>query len=373
MSIRPACVSLLVATLCLCARAAAQESGSEEVGDARPAPSAARFQAWEQAWKLDVSRGGSAPLVWADSLLLVASLDRNLHWISIGSEPRIEFKENYKGGFSAAPVVTSRRIFLPELESGGRLVAVDRLTREIAWTVDAGDLGASPVVDGDRIYTVSTLGEVIAWTEDGTELWRTDLETRVTSRPALLGAVLLVASTDGRVHAIGASDGTLEDVVSPGAGPIWGDPVVLPEEATGATAVFATLGGQVLEVAPDLTIVRQRSFPSRFFAGPTRAGDRLFLAGHEGTIWCYDWASDAIDWRLDLDDATVRMAPAVGEAHLAVGDLQGNLAIIDRANGVNEWSTRVDGALTSTPLFRGHQLFAISEQGTLYAFRPAAP
>jgi hemin uptake protein HemP len=33
----------------------------------------------------------------------------------------------------------------------------------------------------------------------------------------------------------------------------------------------------------------------------------------------------------------------------------------------------VDGALTSTPLFRGHQLFAISEQGTLYAFRPAAP
>jgi outer membrane protein assembly factor BamB len=366
-------VSLLIATVCLCARAAAQEGRSEELGDAGPTPPAARSQIWEQAWKLDISRGGSAPLVWADSLLLVASLDRNLHWISIGSEPRIEFKENYRGGFSAAPVVTPRRIFLPELESGGRLVAVDRSTREIAWTVDAGDLAASPVVEGNRIYTVSSLGELVAWSDDGTELWRTDLETRVTSRPALLGAVVLVASTDGRVHAVDASDGTLEDVVTLGAGPIWGDPVVLPDGAAAATAIFATLGGQVLELGPDLTIVRQRSFPSRFFAGPTRAGDRLYLAGHEGTIWCYDWETDAIDWRLDLDDATVRMAPAVGEAHLAVGDLQGNLAIIDRASGTNEWSTRVDGALTSTPLFRGNQLFAISEQGTLYAFRPVAP
>lgn len=369
MSIRPACVSLLIATLCLCARAAAQEGGAEAVDDAPAVPAVSR-QTWEEAWQLDVSRGGSAPLVWADTLLLVASLDRNLHWISIGSEPRIEFKENYKGGFSAAPVVTSRLIFLPELESGSRLVAVDRLTREIAWTVDAGDLAASPVVDGNRIYTVSSLGEIRAWSDDGSEFWRTDLETRVTSRPALLGTTLLVASTDGWVHAIDASDGTIEDVVSPGGGPIWGDPVVLPDEASGTTAVFTTLGGQVLELASDLTIVRQRSFPSRFFAGPTRAGDRLYLSGHEGTIWCYDWESDAIDWRLDLDDATVRMAPAVGDGHLAVGDLQGNLAIIDRASGVSEWTTRVDGALTSTPLFRGDQLFAISEQGTLYAFRP---
>jgi hypothetical protein len=61
--------------------------------------------------------------------------------------------------------------------------------------------------------------------------------------------------------------------------------------------VFATLGGQLLELGPDLAVVRQRSFPSRFFAGPTRAGARLYLSGHEGTIWSYDWMGDAIDWR----------------------------------------------------------------------------
>ncbi|MEJ2152372.1 MAG: hypothetical protein P8Y29_05345, partial [Gemmatimonadota bacterium] len=33
-------------------------------------------QEWREAWRLDVSRGASAELVWADSTLIVASLDR---------------------------------------------------------------------------------------------------------------------------------------------------------------------------------------------------------------------------------------------------------------------------------------------------------
>ena len=138
----------------------------------------------------------------------------------------------------------------------------------------------------------------------------------------------------------------------------------------GATAVFGTLGGQLLELGSDLAVVRQRSFPSRFYAGPTRAGNRLYLAGHEGTIWSYDWVGDAIDWRLDLEDSTVRMAPAVGDDYLAVGDLGGTLVVIDRSRGDALWSTRLDGALTSTPLLRGDELYVMTENGTLYAFRP---
>lgn len=332
-------------------------------------------QSWDQAWRLNLSRGGSAPLVWADSLVLVASLDRNLHLVAPADAPTVRYKKSFKGGFSAAPVVTPRRIYLPELEEGGRLIALDRATGETTWTSNAGDLAASPVLDGSRIYTVSSLGVVAAWTDEGSELWKTDLETRVTARLAKLGDVLVVAATDGRLFAIDAAGGgTVLDSTTPGAGPIWGDPVLLSgaDNAGTATAVFATLDGQLLEVGADLVIVRQRSFPSRFYAGPTRSGHRLYLSGHAGAIWSYDWNADAIDWRLDLDDATLRMAPAVGNGHVAVGDLRGELVIVDRERGVVLWSTRLDGALTSTPLFRGDdELFVISEQGTLYAFRPA--
>lgn len=376
MSIRAPLLAPLLVALLLPGLARAQMDPPAGLRDESAAPARAEpLQSWDQAWKLELSRGGSAPLVWADSLVLVASLDRNLHLVAPADEPTVRYKKNFKGGFSAAPVVTTRRIYLPELEDGGRLIALDRATGETAWTSDAGDLAASPVLDGSRIYTVSSLGVVTAWTDEGSELWRTELETRVTARPAKLGNVLVVAATDGRLFAIDAAgSGTVLDSTTPGAGPIWGDPVVLSgaDEADPATAVFATLDGQLLEVGDDLAIVRQRSFPSRFYAGPTRSGHSLYLSGHAGAIWSYDWTADAIDWRLDLDDATLRMAPAVGDGHVAVGDLRGELVIVDRSRGVVLWSTRLDGALTSTPLFRGEdELFVISEQGTLYAFRPS--
>ena len=378
MSIRAPLLAPLFVVLLLPVLAGAQMDPPEGFREGDPSDAAAGpLQPWDQAWNLKLSRGGSAPLIWADSLVLVASLDRNLHLVAPADEPTVRYKKNFKGGFSAAPVVTTRRIYLPELEEGGRLVALDRATGEIAWTSDAGDLAASPVLDGSRIYTVSSLGVVAAWTEEGSELWRTELETRVTARPAKLGEILVVAATDGRLFAIDAANGgTVLDSTAPGAGPIWGDPVVLSGAAgtDAATAVFATLDGQLLEVGADLAIVRQRSFPSRFYAGPTRSGHRLYLSGHAGAVWGYDWTADAIEWRLDLDRATLRMAPAVGDGHLAVGDLRGELVIIDRERGVILWSTRLDGALTSTPLFRGDdELFVISEAGTLYAFRPTRP
>ncbi|HJU85746.1 MAG TPA: PQQ-binding-like beta-propeller repeat protein [Gemmatimonadota bacterium] len=373
MSIRFALLSLACAAPLHWSVAHAQDSPSAEsdslVLDASPVTPVDLSRPWEQIWKLEISRGGSAPLVWADSMLLVASMDRNIHLVSLAPEPRVRFRENFRGGFSAAPIVTTRRIYLPELETGGRLIALDRSTGKAAWEADAGDLAASPVLEGGRIYTVSTLGEVRAWSEEGLDLWSTDLETRVTARPALLGGVLVVASTDGVLHAVDAGDGAVLDTSNPDAGPIWGDPVVV-QGPGGATAVFGTLGGQLLELGSDLAVVRQRSFPSRFYAGPTRAGNRLYLAGHEGTIWSYDWVGDAIDWRLDLEDSTVRMAPAVGDDYLAVGDLGGTLVVIDRSRGDALWSTRLDGALTSTPLLRGDELYVMTENGTLYAFRP---
>lgn len=374
MSIRFPLVTLACAASLVSNVAHAQDSASGQ-GDAQVVESSAVVpvdlsRPWEQAWKLEISRGASAPLVWADSMLLVASMDRNIHLVALTPEPRVRFRENFRGGFSAAPVVTTRRFYLPELETGGRLIALDRGTGEIAWEAEAGDLAATPILEGGRIYTVSSLGELKAWNEEGLELWSTELETRVTAGLALLGDVLVVASTDGLLHAVRAGDGVVLDSSNPDAGPIWGDPVVVQGPGDGRTAVFATLGGQLLELGPDLAVVRQRSFPSRFYAGPARAGERLYLAGHEGTIWSYDWMGDAIDWRLDLEDSTVRMAPAVGDDYVAVGDLGGALFVIDRARGHTLWSTLLDGALTSTPLFRGAELYIMTENGSLYAFKP---
>lgn len=326
-----------------------------------PAPAA-----WTESWRLGISRGGAAPLVWNDSRILVASLDRNVHLVSLEG-PKVVWKANFKGGFEAAPTVTEDRIYLAEMREGARLVALDRGSQRVLWAASAGDLVAPPVVTPDRLYTVSSIGEVRAFDEAGVEQWSSELATRVASAPALLGGTLVIAASNGRLYAIDAFDGAVRDSTDPGAGPVWGHPLVRPD---GGTAIFATLEGLLIEVDGDLEVVQQRSFPSRFYLGPQEAAGDLLLVGHEGSVWRYDWTDSEIVWHAELPSA-LRSPPRISGGVIGVGSLEGTLHMVDLVTGEPLWETRLDGAITSQPLAREREFFVFTERGSLYAFRPA--
>jgi outer membrane protein assembly factor BamB len=306
--------------------------------------------------------------VWADSVLLVASLDRNLHAVRPGTPPRVVWDENQRGGLIAAPVVLGDVLVVAETGVEGRLVALDRGTRAEAWALELGDLVTSPLAADDRIYVVTSTGRVVAVTPAGSEAWRTELDTSVVAAPARVGSALLVAAADGTLFALDPATGAVRQRVDPGAGPVWGDPALLDE----GHAVYATLEGQVFAVTADLEVVARRSFPSRFYAGLVLTEGTLILAGHEGAIWAYAWESAEIRWRRDLP-GTVRAAPAVGPRSVAVGDLGGTLYQLDRETGDLLWHARLDGPITAAPLARGADLYVVTEQGSLYAFRPTSP
>lgn len=321
---------------------------------------------WTETWRLGVSRGGSAPLVWNDSRIMVASLDRNVHLVSLDG-PRVVWKQNFKGGFEAAPIVTEDRIYLAEMREGARLVALDRGSQRVLWAASAGDLVAPPVITSDRLYTVSSIGEVRAFDEAGVQQWSTVLGTRVASAPALLGATLVIAASNGHLYALDALDGVVRDSTYPGAGPIWGHPLVRPDSGA---AIFATLEGLLIEVDDELEVIQQRSFPSRFYLGPAEAAGDLLLVGHEGSIWRYDWAGSEIVWHLKVP-STLRSSPRISGGVIGLGSLEGTFHVVDLATGEPLWETRLDGAITSQPLAREREFFVFTERGTLYAFRPA--
>lgn len=325
-------------------------------------------QEWREVWRLDVSRGASAELVWADSTLIVASLDRNVHIVAPRSEPAVVWKKNFKGGFEAKPIVDDDRIYLAETLKGGRLVAIDRRTKMILWAADAGDMVAAPVVTADRIYTVSSIGVVKSFNHAGLEMWSTELETRVVTTPVLLTDRLVIAASDGILYSVDSTGGEVTESVYAEAGLIWGQPVIRSQGAD-ETVLYATLDGQVIEVSADLTIVQRRSFPSRFYTGPEVAGDRLFLIGHEGTLWAYDWSTAEIAWQRELE-GTFRAAPRVGAGFVSVGNLSKTLYLIDSGSGELIWSTDVDGAITSRPLVHDNNLYVMTERGTIFAFQP---
>src|SRR5688500_2837808 len=271
---------------------------------------------WVEAWRIHLSRGIGASPVWSDSLVLVASLDRNLHAVRPGRRPRVVWERNQRNGLVASPLVLGPRLILVETGTEGRLVAIDLGSHEEAWSLELGDLVASPLSADNRIYVVTGTGLVAAVSPTGTEVWRAELETRIAARPVRVGSALLVAGADGKLYALDPATGVVRERIDPGAGPIWGDPALLDADH----AVYATLEGQVLAVAADLDVVARRSFPSRFYAGPIFDEGILLLAGHEGTIWAYGWQSAEIRWRQDVAGA-VRAAPAAGPRTVAIGDL----------------------------------------------------
>lgn len=370
----PFAVALVAMALTGLARpAAAQESRPASSLAVEPAPSistvarrSASPAAWSESLRMRISRGGSAPLVWFDSRILVASLDRNVHLVSLDG-PRVVWKENYRGGFEAEPLVTEDRIYLAETRKGARLLALDRGSQQTLWTADAGDLVSPPILTDERLYTVSSIGEVKAFDRAGSLQWSTELETRVQAGAALLGGTLVIAASNGHLYAVDARDGAVRDSTDPGAGSIWGNPLVRPATDT---VVFATLDGLLVEVDADLAVVQQRSFPSRLMVGPEEVAGDLLLVGHEGTVWRYDWAGASVVWHRELP-ATIRSAPRVSSDVVALGSLEGTLYLLDLATGETLWETRLDGAITSRPLARELEFFVFTERGTLYGFRPA--
>ena len=323
---------------------------------------------WEEAWRIHLSRGIGASPVWADSVLLVASLDRNLHAVQPGTPPRVVWDQNRRGGLLVSPLAFDGVLVVAEAGIEGRLVGLRSGTREEAWSLELGDLVVSPLAADGRIYAATATGLVVAVTPAGSEAWRTELETGVAAAPARVGSALLVAAADGTLFALDPATGAVRERIDPGAGPVWGDPALLDP----GHAVYATLEGQVFAVTGDLEIVARRSFPSRFYAGPVLADGILILVGHEGTVWAYAWEAAEIRWRRDLT-ATLRAAPAVGPRSVAVGDLGGTLYQLDRETGELLWHARLDGAITAAPLARDADLYVGTEQGTLYAFRPTSP
>lgn len=327
---------------------------------------------WEEVWRIELSRGVSADPTSVDSILLVASLDRNLHAVKPGSEPRVAWKENLRGGFEATPFALHDRLILAEMGAEGRLVALTLGTHEVAWSVRLGDLVARPFVEGNWIYAVTSTGRVAAISDEGVERWRIELETRVVSSPVVLDDALVLAASDGTLFALDPETGVVRERVDPGTGPIWGDPAILERPEEGPLAIYATLSGQLFALTSELEVVGRRSFPSRFFAGPRFDGGFLYLAGHEGAIWAYEWDGAEVRWERELP-GVLRSTPAVNARSVAVGDLGGTLYVLDRDTGELRWHTRLDGAITSSPLVEGTVLYVATEQGSLYAFRPTTP
>ena len=191
------------------------------------------------------------------------------------------------GGFdwgysiTAAPAVADGRLFVPTQWKD--LVAVDAATGAELWrhTTPRGPLNfahyrsgepgfpASPVVTGDIVWVPRPDGRLVALgATDGRELWSTELGAPVVSAPAIAGDRLVVATFDGTVRALApAPAAAIPGAVEPCAGDPDPDP---PPSDGGCCDTPGSAGGTtVLTLLAAALLLRRRPRRRQVFLSST--------------------------------------------------------------------------------------------------------
>lgn len=290
--------------------------------------------------------------------------------------------------------------------------------REVFRTSVGAPLSAGIGSDG-RFYAVVTQDNTLVTFEGTKEIWRAQLNSRVSTAPFVAGERVFVMGVDRAVHAFDALNGKrLWDLQRPGEALTLLHIGVLM--AVGNTLI-AGQGPRVAGIDPDRGTLRwevplgtprgsnEVERLSDLIGPAVRSGTRLCARSFQASVGCVEadsgrllWArntgginavggddeiifgADASDriaaWKADNGETlwtSERMlyrglsAPAAIGPTVAFGDFEGHVHFLDRKDGQPLLRLSTDGSqVVGRPVLSGKTLLVATRNGGFFAFRP---
>jgi outer membrane assembly lipoprotein YfgL len=303
--------------------------------------------------------------------------------------------------------------------SGGTLMALEAESGRQLWTANAGGPLSAGVGSDGRYHAVVTTDNKLVSFEGGKEIWREQLNSRVSTAPLVAGERVFVMGVDRAVHAYDAKDGkrlwtlqrpgdaltllhigvltSVKDTLIAGQGPRlagidptrgtlrWEVPVGSPR-GTNEVERLADLIGPAVRVGTRLCA---RSFQAAVGCVDTETGRLLWarnigginaVGGDEELIFGADATDRIVAWKTANGETTwtsERMlfrglsAPASVGPTVAFGDFEGQVHFLDRKDGQPLLRLPTDGSpVVGKPALSGTTLLVVTRNGGLFAFRP---
>jgi outer membrane protein assembly factor BamB len=285
-------------------------------------------------------------------------------------------------GAGLVPAVNGGRAYFASID--GTIVAVDAATGKRLWSQEIESFSGGPGA-GESLVVAGTLdGSVIALdAETGAEVWRARVSSEVISPPVVAGQTVVVIANDGRTHALDATDGRQKWAVDRGvpmlslrgnAPPIVAGDIVVVGGANGTVSAFALGDGKPLweqrlgvgegrtdlermvdvdgrmavlsgdlyaagyeTGAQSMTLEGGRILWAREMssvAGLAAGEDGVYVVATDGALFSLERRSGGALWK--NGDLLYRMlsAPVLMGGYVVVGDLEGHLHWVNRADGV---------------------------------------
>jgi outer membrane protein assembly factor BamB len=224
------------------------------------------------------------------------------------------------------------------------------------------DVAAAAAGDGDNVPPALTFHAVDA--ETGAVRWSNNVSGAYSS-PVAAGGVVYVATGEGALAAVNASNGHLKWSV-PGVTNTWAGPAV-----DGGLAFGVTESGTLTAVDASTGESRwQRSFEGYNPLTPVAAGSKVYVAGALDTLYAFDAATGATAWNAShLCSNHLWSVPAVADGAVYVGsDADSTLHVMNAVTGAPMWNFSAVDAVRSPVVANGTVFF-----GTNSVMSPGSP
>lgn len=285
------------------------------------------------------------------------------------------------GAFNAPLALDGANVFAGN--DDGNLYCFDAQKGTITWQFKTGgSVHTAPVVQDGVVYLASQNQVYAVDEKTGQAVWQQPFatDTTIVSAPSLGNDVIYEATGSGRIYAIHMRSGSL----------FWSNQITGSPTESGALVVNRglayILGDQLIDqLSPRMGDVRQQYLlKADNMVAPTIGDDGIIYAGtSDSKISALDNRGRAI-WQRTLDDHP-SAPPLLTRGELITCTQSGTIYLLNRATGAIDWVYTLQPVVTLgdtappaapvivSPTVANGSLYILSDDGTLSAFRPAAP
>lgn len=318
------------------------------------------------------------------------------------------------------PTVSAKRVYAAD--RNGSVWAFELDSGKEIWRRKTGIALSAGAGAGENLVLVgSSEGELVALEADtGEQRWRTEVPSEVLSVPQVYEGVVIVQTVDGAISALDADSGerlwiydrTVPVLTLRGTGtPLVEGGVVIAGFANGKmVALETTSGREVWDVAVAVPhgrtelqrmvdvdakpvvsggILYASSYQGRLVAVSLRDGrllwnrdmstyagiavdrSQVFVSDADSAVWALEGRNGGALWKqADLQRRSLS-GPAVIDDYVAVGDFEGYVHLLSRADGSVAGRVRVDSdGIQATPVtVFGDRLLVLSAGGRLSLYQ----
>lgn len=317
-----------------------------------------------------------------------------------------------------APALSKQRLYVAD--SDGQVEALDATNGARLWSTDVDErITGGPGVGENAVLVGTGEGGVIALdSESGRRLWRATVSSEVLSPPLKSEGVVIVRTNDGKIFALDGAKGTqiwIYDRTVPSltlrgtSSPVIVRGVVIAGFDAGRLAALDLRTGRLLwevnvatargrselermvDIDSDPLVVDDVIYVTTFqgqlaavqmdggrilwsrdtssHAGFTADESYIYLTDDNSNVWSFDRYSGSTFWRQELLQARAATGPASVGNFTVVGDLEGYLHWMHKADGSFVARTRLSShRIIVQPLVAGKVLYAYATDGQLAAY-----